>query len=178
MFDSDEGACFSIQMGLLASRSRVHYFKHNDMEDLERLLKQQQEEDKKNPKKAKVTRRFLVCEGLYINYGDICPLPELIALKEKYKVRIFMDESVSFGVLGEKGKGVTEYYNIPIEEVDMICVSLENAMASIGGFCCGRAYVIDHQRLSGQGYCFSASQPAMMATAAMKALEILQAKPG
>lgn len=52
-----------------------------------------------------MTRRFLVVEGLYVNSGDLCPLPELLELKWKYKVRIFIDESVSFGTIGATGRG-------------------------------------------------------------------------
>ncbi|XP_048239080.1 serine palmitoyltransferase 1-like [Haliotis rufescens] len=174
----DEGVCFSIQKGLVASRSIVKFFKHNDMADLERLLIEQQQNDKKNPKKAKVTRRFIVTEGLFVNYGDICPLPQLVELKWKYKVRIFLEESLSFGVLGKTGRGVTEYFNVNIEEIDLIAASLENSIASIGGFCCGRKYVIDHQRLSGLGYCFSASLPPMLASAATQAISILENQPG
>ncbi|CAG2193535.1 SPT [Mytilus edulis] len=170
----DEGVCFSIQKGLVASRSRIKWFKHNDMEDLERLLLIQQDEDKKNPKKAKVTRRFVVVEGLYFNHGDICPLPKIVELKWKYKLRLFMEESFSLGVLGANGRGVTEHYNISVDEVDLIAASLENSIGSTGGFCCGRKYVIDHQRLSGLGYCFSASLPPMLATAAIEALNIMQ----
>ncbi|XP_048256034.1 serine palmitoyltransferase 1-like [Haliotis rufescens] len=173
----DEGVCFSIQKGLVASRSIVKFFKHNDMADLERLLIEQQQNDKKNPKKAKVTRRFIVTEGLFVNYGDICPLPQLVELKWKYKVRIFLEESLSFGVLGKTGRGVTEYFNVNIEEIDLIAASLENSIASIGGFCCGRKYVIDHQRLSGLGYCFSASLPPMLASAATQAISILENQP-
>lgn len=116
----DEAACFSIQKGLQASRSLIKYFKHNDMEDLERLLMEQDLEDQKvcvalalvcrsqdvlcfafilffkwmlyvsllmtlfllqNPRKARVTRKFIVVEGLYINTADICPLPELVNQK-------------------------------------------------------------------------------------------------
>jgi serine palmitoyltransferase len=174
---ADEGVHFAIQKGIQASRSKVVYFKHNDMEDLERVLKLQQVEDRKNPKKAKVTRRFMVIEGLYMNYGDICPLPRLVELKHQYKVRIFMDETISFGTLGATGRGVTEHFNVPIEEIDLIAASLENSLASVGGFCCGRAYVIDHQRLSGLGYCFSASAPPMLAQAAISALEVLENSP-
>lgn len=173
----DEGVHFAIQKGIQASRSKVYYFKHNSLEDLERVLKLQQVEDKKNPKKAKVTRRFMVIEGLYVNYGDICPLPQMVELKHKYKVRIFMDETVSFGTLGKTGKGVTEHFGIPIDEIDLIAGSLENAIASVGGFCCGKAFVIDHQRLSGLGYCFSASAPPMLAQAAITALEVLEDSP-
>uniref|UniRef100_A0A3B4XYE2 Serine palmitoyltransferase 1 n=1 Tax=Seriola lalandi dorsalis TaxID=1841481 RepID=A0A3B4XYE2_SERLL len=174
----DEAACFSIQKGLQASRSFIKYFKHNDMEDLERLLKEQELEDQKNPRKARVTRKFIVVEGLYMNTADICPLPELVKLKYKYKVRIFLEESLSFGVLGEYGRGVTEHFGVDIDDIDLISANMENAVASIGGFCCGRSFVIDHQRLSGQGYCFSASLPPMLAAAAIEALNIMEEDPG
>uniref|UniRef100_A0A8C4XTU4 Serine palmitoyltransferase 1 n=1 Tax=Falco tinnunculus TaxID=100819 RepID=A0A8C4XTU4_FALTI len=141
----DEAACFAIQKGLQASRSNIKLFKHNDMADLERLLKEQETEDQKNPRKARVTRRFMVVEGLYMNTGDICPLPELIKLKYKYKVRIFLEESLSFGVLGEHGRGITEHFGI--------------------------------NRLSGQGYCFSASLPPLLAAAAIEALNIMEDNP-
>ncbi|MGH0177969.1 UNVERIFIED_CONTAM: hypothetical protein FKN15_076226 [Acipenser sinensis] len=128
----------------------------------------------KNPRKARVTRRFIVVEGLYINTGDICPLPELVQLKYKYKVRILLEESLSFGVLGEHGRGVTEHFGVNIDDIDLISANMENSLASIGGFCCGRSFVIDHQRLSGQGYCFSASLPPMLAAAAIGALNIME----
>uniref|UniRef100_A0A8C5HW20 Serine palmitoyltransferase 1 n=1 Tax=Gouania willdenowi TaxID=441366 RepID=A0A8C5HW20_GOUWI len=182
----DEAACFSIQKGLQASRSFIKYFKHNDMKDLERLLKEQDLEDQKNPRKARVTRKFIVVEGLFINTADICPLPELVklslsciskTLKYKYKVRIFLEESMSFGVLGEHGRGVTEHFGVNIDDIDLISANMENAVATVGGFCCGRSFVIDHQRLSGQGYCFSASLPPMLAAAAIEALNIMEEDP-
>ncbi|XP_063583301.1 uncharacterized protein LOC100436909 [Pongo abelii] len=171
----DRAACFAIQKGLQASRSDIKLFKHNDMADLERLLKEQEIEDQKNPH---VTQRFIVVEGLYMNTGTICPLPELVKLKYKYKARIFLEESLSFGVLGEHGRGVTEHYGINIDDIDLISANMENALASIGGFCCGRSFVIDHQRLSGQGYCFSASLPPLLAAAAIEALNIMEENPG
>ncbi|XP_064617127.1 serine palmitoyltransferase 1-like [Liolophura sinensis] len=173
----DEGVCFAIQKGLVASRSKICYFKHNDMQDLERLLKIQQDDDRKNPRKAKVTRRFLVVEGIYAKSGSICPLPKLIEFKYKYKVRIFLEESFSFGVLGATGKGISEHFNVPVSDIDLIAASLETAISSMGGFCCGKKYVVDHQRLSGQGYCFSASAPPMTVSAAIQALNVMEEKP-
>ena len=99
----DKAACFAIQKGLQASRSDSKLFNHNDTDDLEQPLKEQETEDQKNPLKACVTRRFFVVEGLYMNTGTICPLPELVQLKYKYKARIFLEESLSFGVLREHG---------------------------------------------------------------------------
>lgn len=174
---ADEGVNFAIQKGLAASRSTIRYFKHNSVEDLERLLKTQDDEDKKNQKKAKVTRRFLIVEGIYMNYGDICPLPEFVELKNRYKVRLFIDESVSFGVLGETGRGLTQHYNISVEEIDLMMAALEYAVGSTGGFCCGTSYVVDHQRLSGLGYCFSASLPPMLASAAIAAIDSIDNDP-
>lgn len=174
----DKGVSFAIQKGIVASRSKVYWFDHNDMEDLERKLKEQQDKDKKNPKKAAVTRRFLVIEGLYINTGNIAPLPQIVELKNKYKVRVFIEESYSFGVLGKRGCGVTDHYEIPFDEIDLMAVSLETSLGSVGGFCAGPSFVIDHQRLSGQGYCFSASLPPLLAVAAQTGIELMEKESG
>ncbi|KAL6736299.1 hypothetical protein Aduo_006667 [Ancylostoma duodenale] len=72
---------------------------------------------------------------------------------------------------------VTEHFGVPILDVDMVMGSLENAMASTGGFCVGRSYVVGHQRLSGLGYCFSASLPPLLATAASEGLKIINEQP-
>ncbi|XP_075219139.1 serine palmitoyltransferase subunit I isoform X2 [Lycorma delicatula] len=170
----DECVNFAIQKGLDASRSHINYFKHNDVEDLERLLKHQAQLDIKNPKKAEKTRRFLIVEGIYNKTGQICPLPELIELRKKYKLRIFIDESISIGTLGKHGRGLTEYFHIPRDDVDLIMASMENAMATIGGFCVGSSFIVEHQRLSGLGYCFSASLPPLLAAAAIKALDKIE----
>lgn len=174
----DDGASFSIQKGLLASRSEIRYFRHNDVDHLEELLIQQQKEEQKNPKKAKITRKFIAVEGVYLNYGDICPLPKIIELKNKYKVRLFLEESFSFGVLGKTGRGLTEHFGVPIEEIDFLAASLENAYASTGGICVGPKYIIDHQRLSGLGYCFSASQPPLCVRAVIEAFRMVEENPG
>lgn len=170
----DEAVSFPIQKGLVASRSCLRFFKHNNVEDLERLLKESAEEDLKNPKKAKVTRKFLVVESLYINTGQICALDKIIKLKNKYKVRIFVDESYSIGVLGETGKGIKEHLNIESLEIDNITASLENSFASYGGFSAGTTFIVDHQRLSGTGYCFSASLPPLQAAAIIVAIDKLE----
>ncbi|XP_064625474.1 serine palmitoyltransferase 1-like [Lineus longissimus] len=173
----DEGVSFAIQKGLQASRSKLMFFKHNDMDDLERLLKEQERDDIKIPKKAGATRRFLVVEGLYVNFGDICPLKKLVDFKYKYKVRLFIDESISFGVLGATGKGVTEHFGVDVNDIDLITASLEYSLGSIGGFAIGSKFVVDHQRLSGLGYCFSASLPPMLAVAAKEALHKMENNP-
>lgn len=110
---SDEAVNFAIQKGLDASRSKIVFFKHNDVKDLEMKLEEQAKLDRKNPRKAAKTRKFLVAEGIYFNTGEICPLRELVELRKKYKLRMFLDESISFGCLG-KGKGLTEHLGIDV----------------------------------------------------------------
>ncbi|XP_043288485.1 serine palmitoyltransferase 1 [Venturia canescens] len=174
---ADEKVNFAIQKGLDASRSTVKYFRHNDPTDLERLLKEQAQKDSKDAKKATKVRRFLIAEGIFMNTGLVCPLPQLVELCEKYKLRIFLDESISIGTLGNKGRGVTEHFNVPRHKIDMIMGSLEWSLSSIGGFCCGSSFVIEHQRLSGLGYCFSASLPPLLTVAATTALDMMELEP-
>jgi len=168
----DTECCYAIQKGCLASRSTIVYYRHNDINHLIEKLEAQAVVDAKNPKKAKITNRFLVTEGLFINTGEIADLPKLLELKNKYKFRIFLDESYSFGVLGANGRGLTEHYGIDIRKVDMITSSMEYALGSIGGFCAGSSFVIRHQRLLGQGYVFSASLPPLHASMVIKAMDL------
>ncbi len=65
-----------------------------------------------------------------------------------------------------------------VDNVDLICASLDMLVASMGGLVAGKTYIIDHQRLNGIGYCFSASMPPMMSVAAMEALTIMERSPG
>lgn len=170
----DEQISFAAVQGFLAARSTVVYFKHNDMNDLESKLKAYEVKEKQ---RGKLFCKFLIVEGIYASSGTICPLPELMSLREKYKLRIFIDESLSWGVLGAHGKGVTEHFNIDRSDVDMIIASLEYAVGSIGGFCVGASVVIEHQRLSGLGYCFSASLPPFLTQAALCALTMFETQP-
>ncbi|KAL5279633.1 SPTLC1 family protein [Megaselia abdita] len=170
---ADEKVNFAIQKGLQASRSTVYFYKHNNMADLERLLLEKIPLHKKNPKH----RRFLVAEGIYMNTGEMCPLPELVAIRKKYQLRLFLDEGISFGTIGKTGRGLTELLNVDPLEIDLICGSLEWAVPSVGGFCVGSHFIIEHQRLSGLGYCFSASLPPLLTQAAITALDTFEEHP-
>ncbi|KAL3839808.1 hypothetical protein ACJIZ3_024399 [Penstemon smallii] len=169
----DEGVHWGIQNGLHLSRSTIVYFKHNDMESLQSTL----EKITQDNKRAKKLRRYIIVEAVYQNSGQIAPLDEIIKLKEKYRYRVILDESNSFGVLGSSGRGLTEHCNVPIEKVDIITAAMGHALATEGGFCTGSARVIDHQRLSSSGYVFSASLPPYLASAAITAIDILEENP-
>ena len=110
---ADEASNFAIQKGLDASRCKVRYFKHNNIAHLIDLLEKQAKEDEENPTKANKLQRFLVVEGIYCT-GEICSLDQMIKLKDEYKLRIFIDESISFGTLGPTGRGITEHFKISV----------------------------------------------------------------
>ena len=106
-----------------------------------------------------------------MNAGTIVNLPELVQIKKKYKYRLIIDESLSFGTLGNSCCGVTDYFNIPSTDIEIIAGSLSNSLGTAGGFCAGDKNIIDHQVLSSQAYCYSASLPAFLAAGAIVSLE-------
>lgn len=166
---ADDGVSFAGQTGLEIARSHIYFFAHNDMSDLERVLQLVDEHCRR--KKMPLSRRFILVEGLYAKYGDKCPLPEIIRIKHKYKYRLIIDETLSFGTLGPRRLGITDHYGIPASDVEIIAGSFSASLGSSGGFCAGAHAVVDHQRLSSQAYCFSAALPALLAVATSVALD-------
>ena len=164
-------------MGLNLSRSTVQYFKHNDMADLEAILQSIADDDARLKRDVLQQRRFIVVEGIYRNTGDICFLPNILALKERFRYRVILDESLSFGTMGATGRGITEHFGIKVTDVEILTVAMDTALGSVGGLCIGTREVVDHQRLSGAGYCFSASAPPFLSAAACESLSILQNNP-
>ncbi|KAL7923131.1 pyridoxal phosphate-dependent transferase [Trichoderma austrokoningii] len=171
---ADAAVNYSIRKGLEISRSNVKWFKHGDLDDLERVLKAVAKEQAKS---GKLTRRFVVTEGFFEITGDVTNLPRLVELKEKYKIRIILDETWSFGVLGRTGRGLTEAQNVDPQQVDMIIGSLAGPLCAGGGFCAGSKDVIEHQRITSSAYTFSAALPAMLAMTTSESLKLLQSNP-
>ena len=100
-----------------------------------------------------------------------------IELKLKYKFRLILDETWSYGVLGRTGRGITEHQNVDVAEVDMIVGSLAGPLCGGGGFCAGSDEIVEHQRISAAAYTFSAALPAMLATTASEVISMLQTNP-
>lgn len=98
-------------------------------------------------------------------------------MKEKYKFRLILDESFSFGTVGRTGRGLTELYNVPAASVDMLVGSMANSLCSAGGFCAGSHVVVDHQRINGTSFVFSASMPSLLAVSASEGIQILTDTP-
>jgi serine palmitoyltransferase len=168
----DKGVNHAIQVGCILSRSTVHFFNHNDLADLERVLIETMPKQPSN-----LVRKFLVVEGLYYNYGDLCPLKEIMAMKEKYKFRLVLDESHSVCTLGATGRGVTELLGVDHRDIELLTGNLGHGFAAGGGFCASTASIVYHQRLNGSGYVFSASLPPFLSACAEAAINILDSTP-
>ncbi|RDW73794.1 hypothetical protein BP5796_07236 [Coleophoma crateriformis] len=170
---ADRACNYAIRKGLQICRSTIEFYEHNDMEDLERVLQKVVKKQAKKP----LTRRFIVTEALSETVGDCLDLPKLIELKHRYKFRLMLDETWSFGVLGRTGRGITEAQNVDATQVDMLIGSLAGPLCAGGGFCAGSTDVVEHQRISAAAYTFSAALPALLATTASETLNMLQTTP-
>ncbi|KAH8979523.1 pyridoxal phosphate-dependent transferase, partial [Lactarius hatsudake] len=172
---ADWGVNFAIQKGLEISRSTVRWFDHNDLKGLEDVLLSVEKEHCK--RRGPLTRRFIVTEGIFEKDGAMVDLPNLIELKHKYKYRLILDESISFGTVGRTGRGLTELYNVPATQIDMIIGSIANTLNSSGGFCAGSRIVVDHQHINSTSFVFSAAVPALLAVSASEGINILRNTP-
>lgn len=149
----------------LSFATQLHY-KHNDMEDLERVLQ-------KLPKEA---IKLIVVDGVFSMEGDLAKLPEIVELKHKYNCSLMVDEAHSLGVFGKQGRGVCDHFGLT-DEVDLIMGTFSKSLASIGGFIAGDADTINFLRHSCRTYIFSASDTPAATAAALEALHILQEEP-
>lgn len=149
----------------LSFATQLHY-KHNDMEDLERVLA-------KLPHEA---IKLIVVDGVFSMEGDLAKLPQIIELKHKYNCSVMVDEAHGIGVFGREGRGVCDHFGLT-DEVDLIMGTFSKSLASIGGFIASDFDTINWLRHTSRTYIFSASNSPAATAAALEALHILQKEP-
>jgi len=165
--DRDNHAC--IVAGNLMSKAitaEVLRYKHNDMTDMERVLKRIPDESSK----------LIVSDGVFSTGGEIVDLPRLNALAKKHNARILIDDAHSVGVIGEGGRGTASEFGLS-NEIDLTMGTFSKTFASLGGFVAGEAKVIDYIKHHAAALIFSASPTPASVAAAMAALEILIEEP-
>ena len=156
----------SIVDGRRLSFAKQLHYKHNDMEDLENLLKTLPHDAVK----------LIVVDGVFSMEGDLAILPEIVALKHKYNCSIMVDEAHGLGVFGKQGRGVCDHFGLT-DEVDLIMGTFSKSLASIGGFIAADADTINFLRHTCRPYIFSASNTPAATAAALEALHIIQQEP-
>jgi 8-amino-7-oxononanoate synthase len=157
----------SIVDGCRLSFGKTLKYKHNNMDDLERLLKSHSNNS---------GGKLIVSDGVFSMEGDIVDLPRLITLAKKYNARIMMDDAHSCGVLGKNGRGTGEHFNLE-NDIDLIMGTLSKSFASLGGFIAGEKKVIQYIKHHARALIFSASMPPSAVATVNKALDILKAEP-
>lgn len=149
----------------LSFATQLHY-KHNDMEDLERVLA-------KLPHEA---IKLIVVDGVFSMEGDLAKLPQIVELKHKYNCSVMVDEAHGIGVFGREGRGVCDHFGLT-DEVDLIMGTFSKSLASIGGFIASDFDTINWLRHTSRTYIFSASNSPAATAAALEGLHILQKEP-
>jgi serine palmitoyltransferase len=160
---SDELNHASIRFGSRLSGAMIESFKHNDMKDLERRLREAISQGQ--PRTHRPWKKILVVvEGLYSMEGTMCNLPGLIRLKRRYKFNLFVDEAHSIGALGPRGRGVCDYFGINPSDIDILMGTLTKSFGANGGYVSGSKAVIDKLRVSNAGTIYGETpSPAVLA---------------
>ena len=161
---SDQLNHASIIDGTRISKAKVKVYKHKDTKDLENLILDELKSNNDG-------NLFIVSDGVFSMDGDIAPLPELVEIADKYNCTLIIDEAHATGVIGKTGKGTVEYYKDKTgidltESVDLQIGTLSKALASEGGFVCGKQVYIDYLINKSRPFIFStALSPATIASA-------------
>jgi 8-amino-7-oxononanoate synthase len=156
----------SLYDAVLMSGAKPYFFRHNDMQDLERALRQTSDEKGK----------LVAVDGVFSMEGDITPLPDVVRLCKNYGARLLVDDAHALGVLGYKGQGTASHFGLT-QEVDLIMATFSKSLASTGGYVAGSFAVIDYIKHFGRSMIFSASITPPNLAAARQALKILIQEP-
>ncbi len=159
---SDELNHASIIDGVRLAKSPRIVFKHNDMQDLEKILS-----------KNKNSRKLIITDGVFSMDGDIANLKEISKLAKLHDAVLFVDDSHAVGVLGDKGQGVSHMQGVE-KDVDLIMGSFTKAFGSIGGFITANNSIVDYLRLTARSYIFSDPIPPAIVFGLITTLKIIE----
>lgn len=165
--DRDNHACI-VAGNLMAKGAFADFvrYKHNDMDDLEKVLT-------KLPAEA---AKLVVSDGVFSTTGTIVDLPRLVASARKHNARILIDDAHSTGVIGKGGRGTASHFSLE-NEVDMTMGTFSKTFSSLGGFVVGDRAVINYIKHHAPALIFSASPTPAAVAAALAALDIMEKEP-
>ncbi|GAT82585.1 hypothetical protein STXM2123_3286 [Streptomyces sp. F-3] len=158
----------SILQGCALSGAARRPFPHNDFDRLEHLLRLN---------RSRFRRVLIVVEGAYSMDGDLVDLPAAIELKRRYGALLMVDEAHSIGTVGERGRGVGEFFGVDRSDVDVWMGTLSKAFAGCGGYLAGSARMVRWLRHTLPGFVYSVGLTPANAAAALAATELIDAEP-
>jgi 8-amino-7-oxononanoate synthase len=148
------------------SFGEVLKFRHNDMDDLARMLSNCNDG----------AGKLIAVDGVFSMEGEIAPLPDIVKLAKKHNARVMVDDAHSIGVLGDHGRGTAEHFGLE-NEVDLVMGTFSKSFASLGGFIAGSERVINYIKHTSRALIFSASPPPAAVAACLAALDIIETEP-
>ncbi len=164
----DSGDHASILDGCRLSGAKLRPFRHNQMDKLERMLERGVNDG---------GGVLVVVDGVFSMEGDLCPVPDVLELTERYGVRLMVDEAHAVGVLGATGAGSCELYGVA-DRVDLRMGTFSKSLASCGGFIAGPADVVEFLKITSRPFMFTAAAVPAAVGAALEAVRICRAEGG
>ncbi len=164
----DEYSHNSLLVGAQLSGAKRISFAHNDSDALDALLTRHRHH---------FERVLVVIEGLYSMDGDVPDLPRFIDIKRRHQAWLMVDEAHSFGVLGERGLGIREYFDVSADDVDIWMGTLSKSLAGCGGYIAGCQPLVETLRYLAPGFLYSVGIPAQVAAPSLTALQLMQQEP-
>ncbi|MGQ9575184.1 MAG: aminotransferase class I/II-fold pyridoxal phosphate-dependent enzyme [Thermoguttaceae bacterium] len=158
----DEHAHATLVCGAKISRAEIAQFRHNDLAHLEVILR-----------RAAGRPAAVVVDGVYSMQGDTAPLDELVALKERYNVRLIVDDAHGTGVWGEQGRGTAARFGVE-DQIDLHLGTFSKALGTAGGFVAGQAAVVSYIQYNAPTFVFTKAMPLAVVAATRKSLELLE----
>jgi serine palmitoyltransferase len=168
----------SLVIGCRCSGATVRVFKHNDMKDLEHMLRIAVKDGQGGPHYRPWQKILIIVEGLYSMEGDIASLKEIVNLKKKYKAYLYVDEAHSIGALGKTGRGVCEYWGVPHKDVDVLMGTFTKSFASCGGYIAADLKTINSLRCSSFSSYYDLAMSPVCVQQALTALRLIMGKDG
>ncbi len=156
----------SIVDGCRQSFGKTLKFRHNDMEDLERILK----------RLGPAVGKMVVVDGVFSMEGSLAALPEIVKLCQSYEAVVMVDDAHSVGVLGENGRGTPEHFGVE-HAVQITMGTFSKSFASMGGFIATDFEIIDYIKHHSRPLIFSASMAPATVAAVIAALDIIEQEP-
>nr|QFF91200.1 serine palmitoyltransferase long chain base subunit 3 1 isoform 2 [Potamotrygon motoro] len=174
---SDELNHVSLVLGARLSGATIRVFKHNNMQSLEKLLRDAVISGQ--PRTRRPWKKILiVVEGIYSMEGSMVRLPEVVALKKKYKAYLYLDEAHSVGAVGPTGRGVVEYFGVDPRDIDVLMGTFTKSFGASGGYIAGKKELVDYLRRYSHSAVYATSMPPPIAEQIIRSLRCLMGLDG
>ncbi|HLP88399.1 MAG TPA: 8-amino-7-oxononanoate synthase [Nostocaceae cyanobacterium] len=164
---SDQYNHSSLKNGAILSGATILEYPHCDVAALRDSLQQNRE---------KYRRCLIITDSVFSMDGDLCPLPELLDIAEKFSCMLLIDEAHATGVMGKNGAGCVDYFNCTGKELIQVG-TLSKALGSLGGYVAGSHILIDFLRNRAPSWIYTTALSPADTAAALAAFQIVGSEP-